>query len=345
MVDVIILCAGASSRFPNSRPKWLLTHPNGKYLFQRSVEGLRGEKSVHLAVLREHLEQQTIPIGELRNLVPDMNLVIFDKPTASQAASAQRALEMIEPKGPVFFKDCDSYFIHQLVDHNHVVVGQVENDAPLDFASKCFVQSDNVGRITNIVEKKIISHEFAIGGYGFNNAQIFSNAFKACPNQLGELYLSHVVLSAMLQGQVFTSVPGLKYEDYGTPAAFRAEVAKYGTIFVDLDGTLLKSAGRLGPVSWGHGAPIPENIAEIARLYATGRYRIVITTARPSSLYGLTIAELAAHKIPCHQVMMDCLHAPRLIINDRGPNSPPMALSGEIERDSPRLQFWTGSLK
>ena len=40
MSTLIIPCAGRSTRFPNSRPKWSLTHPYGDLMFIQSIKGL-----------------------------------------------------------------------------------------------------------------------------------------------------------------------------------------------------------------------------------------------------------------------------------------------------------------
>lgn len=37
MRSLIIPCGGKSSRFPNMRPKWLLTHPDGQLMIQKAV--------------------------------------------------------------------------------------------------------------------------------------------------------------------------------------------------------------------------------------------------------------------------------------------------------------------
>ena len=40
MKNLLIPAAGKSSRFPNMRPKWMLTHPNGNMMFVESISGL-----------------------------------------------------------------------------------------------------------------------------------------------------------------------------------------------------------------------------------------------------------------------------------------------------------------
>ena len=40
MNTLIIPCAGRSSRYPNLRPKWLLTHPDGELMLEKVINGL-----------------------------------------------------------------------------------------------------------------------------------------------------------------------------------------------------------------------------------------------------------------------------------------------------------------
>ena len=38
MINLILPVAGQSSRYPNMRPKWLITLPDGKLMIEKSVE-------------------------------------------------------------------------------------------------------------------------------------------------------------------------------------------------------------------------------------------------------------------------------------------------------------------
>jgi len=57
MKSLIIPMAGKSSRFPNMRPKWMLTHPKqNRFMVIESISGLNLEffDKVYFVVLREH---------------------------------------------------------------------------------------------------------------------------------------------------------------------------------------------------------------------------------------------------------------------------------------------------
>ena len=39
-MNLIVPIAGKSSRYPNVKPKWMLEHPNGKFMAIQSIAGL-----------------------------------------------------------------------------------------------------------------------------------------------------------------------------------------------------------------------------------------------------------------------------------------------------------------
>ena len=58
-MNLIIPMAGKSSRFPNLRPKWMLTHPNGRFMAIEAISGLNleGFNKIYFVYLKEHEEQ------------------------------------------------------------------------------------------------------------------------------------------------------------------------------------------------------------------------------------------------------------------------------------------------
>ena len=58
MHTLIIPCAGSSSRFPNMRPKWMLTHPDGKLMVEKAFEGISHNRfeRVIVTILKEHVD-------------------------------------------------------------------------------------------------------------------------------------------------------------------------------------------------------------------------------------------------------------------------------------------------
>ena len=59
MCTLIIPCAGKSSRFPNMKPKWMLTHPDGKLMIEKSLEGINFDafKRIIITIVKPHDEK------------------------------------------------------------------------------------------------------------------------------------------------------------------------------------------------------------------------------------------------------------------------------------------------
>ena len=60
-MKVIVPCAGKSSHFPNMRPKWMLTHPDGNMMVKEAIEGLNIKpKDVIITILKEPIVPKEI---------------------------------------------------------------------------------------------------------------------------------------------------------------------------------------------------------------------------------------------------------------------------------------------
>ena len=75
-MNVILPVAGKSSRFPNVRPKWLLTNPNGNFMIVDSILGMELETitSLNLIYLKEHEDKFNFKKGLLENLKKYLSL-------------------------------------------------------------------------------------------------------------------------------------------------------------------------------------------------------------------------------------------------------------------------------
>lgn len=59
MNTLIIPCAGKSSRFPNMKPKYMLTHPDGKLMVEKAMEGINPEvfDRIIITIVKPHDEK------------------------------------------------------------------------------------------------------------------------------------------------------------------------------------------------------------------------------------------------------------------------------------------------
>ena len=208
-MNLVIPCAGESSRFPDTRPKWMLTQPDGKLMVVSSIGGLdlSDIQKVYVIVLRKHLEEYNCEQG-IKDAFFDsgfgdkLELVILEESTSSQPETIAKAIELADITGPIFVKDCDGYFSAKVNPRNEVCVYDLSNMNLVHAANKSYVICDEHNLISNIAEKNIISSTFCVGGYAFESASnflLYFHKMKHLPN----LYVSHLIYQMMLDNHTF----------------------------------------------------------------------------------------------------------------------------------------------
>jgi hydroxymethylpyrimidine pyrophosphatase-like HAD family hydrolase len=99
-----------------------------------------------------------------------------------------------------------------------------------------------------------------------------------------------------------------------------SKVIKNPTLFVDIDGTLVKYR-KFNELSESVLTPIQDVIDFVNEQYDNGAI-IIITTARPSSYNLFTKQELEKIGVKYHQLVMDCGRGTRVVLNDMDPKNP-----------------------
>jgi hypothetical protein len=98
------------------------------------------------------------------------------------------------------------------------------------------------------------------------------------------------------------------------------KVTKNPTLFVDIDGTIVKYR-KFSELATAQLTPIQDVIDYINDHYKSGSV-IIITTARPSSYELMTKQELEKLGVKYHQIIMDCGRGTRVLLNDLDPENP-----------------------
>jgi phosphoglycolate phosphatase-like HAD superfamily hydrolase len=108
---------------------------------------------------------------------------------------------------------------------------------------------------------------------------------------------------------------------------------KRRTIFCDIDGTVLEYR-KFEDIPSTPAVLVPSVVEYLRSAKAQGD-RIIMTTARPESMYLHTYKELKKLDIPFDQVITDLERGPRVLINDMDPKHPdqPRAIAINLERD------------
>jgi hypothetical protein len=349
MKNLLLPLAGKSSRFPNSRPKWMLTHPSGTMMITEAIKGLPLDKfdNIYFGVLKEHLDKFQFGLGLLKEtegigVAQKCHVVILEEPTKSQSETVYQMVKQAKIEGYILIKDCDNYFEVEDIDfeHNQVCYSKLDDHDTINARNKSYIKLDDKNFILNIVEKKIISNTFSVGGYGFKDAEQFMRYYEKLNvfENIGECFVSNIIFEMLLQELKFKGTVVSNYIDWGTLDAWSEFKKRFRTIFCDLDGTLITNAAAHFPPYYGEGQPIQKNIDELNRIYKKGETLVIITTSRPERFMEVTKKELDNYGIPFDVLLMGLPHSKRIIINDYAASNPyPSCESINIPRNSDTL--------
>ena len=331
MKNLIIPMAGKSSRFPNMRPKWMLTHPmTNRFMGIESILGLNLEffDNIYYVCLSEHEKQYNFFDGfflelEELGLKDKVKILFLSEQTASQSETVYQAIQMGGIEGFIFIKDSDGYYECNIKDQNNQVAFFDLNDMDdINARTKSYIEFDIHGLITNIVEKKVISSTFSVGGYGFASAKEFCKIYETFKDTEEECYISHIIFEMILSGSSFYGLKTKNFKDWGTLDAWNKYKSQYRCLFVDIDGTLVSNSSIHFSPYVGTGDPLNSNISLLRSLYDSGKVKIILTTSRPERLRQLTISEMMEYNIPYNELIMGLPHCKRIIINDFAKSNP-----------------------
>ena len=344
-MNIILPVAGKSSRFPNVRPKWLLTNPNGNFMIVDSILGmeLKTIESLNLIYLKEHEEKFNFKKGLLENLKKYnldslVNFIELEKETQHQVETIELGLRAINKDISFIIKDCDNSFKINVtsLDNNFVSYCNLSNLKGSDVASKSYLQLDNMGIIANIVEKKVISDKFCCGGYYFKS----SNEFLEYSNiDSSNNFVSDVVFNMILNGKTFVGMECSDYEDWGTIIEWQKYKNTFKTLFVDIDGTIVKNSSSYLTPYIGETTELTDNVNYLKELISSGRVELILTTSRPEEYRDITKKQLFELGLKYKELIMGLQHSKRIIINDFSNTNPYKSCEAiNIPRDSDNLK-------
>ena len=178
--------AGRSSRFPNMRPKWMLTHPmTNRFMVTESILGLNLDffDNIWFICLQEHEDKYQFMKGLVSELDEvglrsKSNIVLLPEQTDSQSETVYTFLSGQELEGFVFIKDSDGFYRCDVEERNQVAYFDLNDMDDINARTKSYIELDVNNVITNIVEKKVVSSTFSSGGYGFADAKEFCKTFE-----------------------------------------------------------------------------------------------------------------------------------------------------------------------
>lgn len=284
MSTLIVPCLGR--KFRGGRPQYLLQHPNGKLLLERSIEGVapKSYSRIIVALLEEDVARYGADAA-VRGAFEGLPLEVITLPTmtAGPAETVYRAIQAADVSGAVVVKDSDNYVKVPGKPEGNFVAGLDLNEWDRDvhnLRSKSFLILNEQKGILDIIEKKIKSDVICLGVYGFADAGDFIRAYERLDDDsypIESLYVSHVISYLIgYYGRIFRYVAAEDYEHWGDDRLWREMQHDYALYFIDMDRLL----GTNGLVA-------PEKAGRLRVLQDRGASFVGFTTRRSEAKEGL----------------------------------------------------------
>lgn len=355
MSTLIIPCAGKSSRYPNIKPKWLFTHPDGKLIIQKAIDPLLGYKKIKkkIITITKSIDNKFDAKYILNQIFKKkVNILVLDKETTSASETVFQTIKKLNLKGQILIKDSDNFFKinknFNIFNKNFVLYFDINNKNEIDkINQKSFIIRNTLGHITNIEEKKIISDKICVGLYAFNTVEKFKKYYQFCKKNIfkNEIYISYLVKSAINNNELFFSSEVTHYEDYGTYKDWLKIRKKYRTYFVDLDGVLFVNKGKYGRKNWfTKNIYIKKNLKYLLQLNRANA-EIIFTSSREKTLEKKLNSELKKIGFSNFRILLGLNHGQRVLINDYSITNPnPSAISINLQRNSSSLNSLLGEI-
>lgn len=220
--NLIVPIASYKSEYLNSLPPVFVKDEDGLMPCIKAVQALDLSLFDHIYFtilrsldnrhdLQSRLQEQFYRIGLSRT-----EIVVLENPTISQPETIYQTIQQAHIEGAIFIKDADCSFTGEIVPQNGVVIYPLESLPWVNPQNKSYVAVDDNFYVTNIIEKKIISHYFLAGGYCFEDAQLYCRYYEPFAGQKG-LYLSHIIYSMLLDKHLFRPILATEYTDFEMP--------------------------------------------------------------------------------------------------------------------------------
>ena len=221
-MEIIIPAAGLSTRFPNTKPKYLLYDYTGKIMLYRAVESFLGKYNITIGILKEHNDKFNAKEIIERECGNQINVVVLPNTTSGPAATVYEIISKINVNlaKPLLIKDCDSFFEHTISDGNYICVSCIQDHEVLyNINNKSFIIKNDQNIIQHIIEKTVISDTFCVGGYKFETASSFMDSYLSIKDSISkEVFVSHVIGYTINKGAIWQDKVVQKYTDVGTSA-------------------------------------------------------------------------------------------------------------------------------
>ena len=334
-LDIIFPCAGLSTRFPNLRPKYLLTDYSGRLMIENAAKNFLGKHRIVISILKEHNVKFKAE-ERLRSVFGDQaDIVILENPTKGPADTVYQTIKAANVTNSFLIRDCDSFFDADIIEHNAIYVSSLSKNPDVrNPGAKSYTLANDQNIIYRVVEKQIVSDNFCVGGYQFANPQDYCRAFdKLSADFAKELFVSNIIDYLIENGTVFIEKSVNNYIDVGTSNDWFKFNDK-PTYFIDIDGVLIKNSA-----DYHNDYEILHSNVEVLRAQLEKGCKLIFCTARPEKYKDITERTLKDLGFGECMLIMGIHHSSRVLINDFAASNPyPSATAINLPRDSDTLK-------
>jgi hypothetical protein len=216
-MEIIVPAAGLSTRFPNMKPKYILESNDGNLMIEKSVKPYIKNYNITIGILKNHEDKYQIKKILTDKFSNKINIIVLNRETNGPAETVYQILNHsnIKLNDEIFIKDCDSFFNHVDTVGNYICVTK-SSELIKNLKSKSFTVSDDLGFVSKIQEKKVVSNKFSVGGYKFSSGHLFTNAYEKIKEKKSEIFVSDIINICIEEGIIFKENYVENYIDVGT---------------------------------------------------------------------------------------------------------------------------------
>lgn len=185
----------------------------------KAILGLNLEvfDTIYFTILKKHDVHYSLSdlfkLQFKRLKLTNAKVVILDEPTSSQPETIYQTIKRESIDGSIFIKDADCYYECEVRPENSVAIYPLENLQWVNPQHKSYVAVDDMYYVTNIIEKKIVSHYFCAGGYCFERVCDYCSIYENLSDNK-TIYLSHIIYAMLLSKKIFRPIMVKSYLDY-----------------------------------------------------------------------------------------------------------------------------------
>lgn len=203
MINIVMPMAGRGSRFQNAGykdPKPLIPIFN-KPMIQVVIENIRPSCDHRFIFIcqQEHLENYHLA-KILKKSAPNCEIISLNEVTEGAACTVLLAEKYIDKDDSLMIANCDQWVCINIDDYLATMKDPKVNGLIMtmwaDDPKWSFVRFDDNNKVTEVVEKKVVSNEATVGIYNFQKGSDFVRGAKKMIDQdrrvKGEFYVAPV---------------------------------------------------------------------------------------------------------------------------------------------------------